>query len=94
MVTVGQQALRRDFGARVHGTEVLREVAHPAQTSGPVGRLAASGLGGPRQCQLGRDEGGLRRLGKAHKLTQFTARGVQFKAEAVTQLQILFQVSA
>ena len=83
MVAVGQQALRRDFGARVHGTEVLGKVAHHAQPSGPVGWLTAGSLSGPPKRQLSREEGSLLPLGKGDEFAKFTACIVQFKPEAM-----------
>ena len=40
MVVVGQQALRRDFGAWFHGTEVLGKVAHHAQPLRPTSEVS------------------------------------------------------
>ena len=82
METVRQQPLGRHFGARLHCAQILGKAAHHAQASGPLSRLAARGLGGPLQCQLGRDKRGLRFLGKAHELVQFVAGIPQLKAEA------------
>ena len=47
LVAVRQQSIGRNLSARIHRAEILCKATHHAQASGPVGRLATGGLGGP-----------------------------------------------
>ena len=58
-VPVGDQPLRRDLVAWVHGVRITGEAAHQSEPPRPCGGLCMVRLGSPAMGQFGGDEGGL-----------------------------------
>ena len=93
-VPVGDQALWRDFVARVDGVRVTGEAAHQAEPLRPLGGLRMARLGGPSKGQFGGDEDGPALAGERDEALQQPFRGLQPDAKGAARGEILVEQGA
>jgi hypothetical protein len=86
MISVRQQFLNRNLGARINRAYVTCKPAHYPQAIGPLGGFTIGGLASPFQRQLRGNKSSSFILGESYESVQQSSRQTEFEAQLATQL--------
>jgi hypothetical protein len=86
MISVREQFLSRNLGARITPAHVLSKAPHHSQAIGPLGGFTIAGLARPFARQLGCNESSSFLLGESYESVQKSSSQTELEPQLAPQL--------